>query len=111
MFRVPLAIKKDHQAASGDQSTGDDQARAKPVVFLPFVEQDLKRSNCQGQQSQPDAINTTSTLPYFFQVGRIFDNSAGEQQRNDADWDIQEEDPTPGVVIGNPAANSRPDRG
>ena len=44
-------------------------------------------------------------LRIFGEVGRVFDEAIGEIEREDADRDVEEEDPAPGVVVDDPAAD------
>ena len=54
-----------------------------------------------------------STLPSVLadalEIGRVFHNAAGEKHGENADGNIEEEDPAPGIVVGDPAADGGAD--
>ena len=45
------------------------------------------------------------------EVGRVFDHAVGEIEREQADGDVDEEDPVPVEVVGDPAAEGGADGG
>ena len=88
----------------------DDHARPEPVVALTFVEKDLERGEADAEQADADVVELQPVgqrLPD--QVRRIEDHRRRQCEREDADRDVDEEDPAPGVVVGDPAAQRRPD--
>ena len=85
--------------------------RAEPVFFLPLVEHDLQRPDGDGEQAQTDAVDAAEFLADALEVGRVFNDAAGENDGENADGDIEEEDPAPAIVVGDPAADGGPDGG
>ncbi len=63
--------------------------------------------------SRPRPMPSTlpSVLADALEVGRVFHDAAGENNGENAYGDIEEEDPAPGIVVGNPAADGGPDGG
>ena len=65
-------------------------------------------------QSDPDTVNVQFSIGAYrgslrFKRGWVLDEPTAQVQRQKADWDIDEEYPTPTVVIRDPAAQHRPD--
>ena len=63
--------------------------------------------------SKPRPMPSTlpSVLADALEVGRVFHDAAGEKNGENAYGNIEEEDPAPGVVVGNPAADGGSDGG
>ena len=97
------------KANARDHGAGDDEVRAEPVFLLSLVKHDLESANGEGQQAEPDSVNASECLAHALEVGRIFNDAAGENDRQNAHRNIEEEDPAPGVVVGDPAADGRSD--
>ena len=94
-------------AAAGNHAGGE------PVLFLAFIEHDLERSDAERNQGEADVVDArlrlADALLFALQVGRIFHHPLSEKQRKNANRDVDEEDPVPAVVIGNPTADGRAD--
>ena len=110
------------EAADADDEHPDDEGRAEPVVDLAAVEEDLECSGAESDEGYADAVD--AKFPGFsiaagasnglalLGVGLgIVDEAAGEEEGEDADGNVDEEDPTPVVVVGDPAAEDRADGG
>ena len=85
--------------------------RGEPVFIFAAIEKDLQAA--QPQRNQPDADIVDLQPPFrpLALPGRIFQQLVDRQHRQDADRDIDKEDPAPAVVIGDPAAQRRSDNG
>ena len=59
-------------------------------------------------KSTPEVLGL---LAAAFEVRRILDHAVGEPEREYADWNGDEEDPVPGEVVGDPAAEGGADGG
>src|ERR1019366_8697651 len=82
-----------------------DVVRRHPVLALPLVEHDFERPEAEGEQAEAHVVYLkvfAETLAH--QVGRIVNQRGGQQQRQDAYGDLDEEDPAPTDVVGDPAA-------
>ena len=111
MLDVELAPDEDGQADGGDDRAGDDEAGAEPVVFLALVEHGLQRADGDDEQAQAPVIDALLALADFGQIRRVFDDAVGEVERQDADRNVDEEDPAPTVVVDDPAADGGAEHG
>ena len=82
-----------------------DEVRAEPVILLALVEHHLQAANADRQQA--DAPVVDAALYPVAKIRRIEDENFGEDQRDDADGDVDVEDPAPAVVVGEPSAGDR----
>ena len=82
--------------------------------LLPLVENDLQaaQKQCHQYKAEPVHLETVrqSLLAFLFQNLRLVHQPMHQQQRNNSDRYIDEKDPVPGVVVGDPAAERGPDR-
>ena len=85
--------------------------RPEPVVLLALVEQHLQRPDTQRQQSDANVIELDPGAAETFQIGRIFDEGIDQKQCCHTDREIDEKNPPPGIVEGDPPAQGWPDRG
>src|ERR1700691_3566582 len=92
-------------------SKEDDEVRSKPVLFLTLIQRDLQRSHGNDQQADADVVDAVEIVPVRLLEGRIFNQPVGEEQRQDADRNVDVEDPVPGVIVGDPSAQGWPDGG
>src|SRR6185437_16538013 len=69
----------------------------------------------EAEQSEANEVEldaATLTLLYLlFHIGRIFDDARGEKEREQADGNVEEEDPAPVEAVGDVAAQRWPDGG
>ena len=94
-------------------SVGGEPVRGEPIDFLAFVENDLQGADAEGDEAEADVIDADALLAVrsLLQVGRIFDEPVGEIQRNNADGDVDVENPAPAEIVGDPAAEGGADGG
>ena len=81
---------------------------------LAFVEDDFEGGEADGDEGEADAVDVelhagAKALGFFGEaldgeVLGVSENDAGEESAADADGDVDVEDPAPGVVVGDPAA-------
>src|SRR5262245_30135596 len=84
--------------------------RSEPVILLAFVEHYLQGSNAYGQQADADVIKSRNSSCGALRPGRVLDQPENEEERQDAHGQINEEDPAPRVVVGDPPAKGRSNR-
>jgi len=106
MFDGEFAPEEERESDDGDDAEGDDEARTEPVVFLALVEHDLEGSDGDDEEAESPVIDAFFALANFGEVGRVFNEAVGEDERDDSDRDVEEEDPAPGIVVDDPAADS-----
>ncbi len=75
---------------------------AKPVVFLTFVEDDLQAAGPYDQEAEADVVECADFG--VFDVRRIVDEAGDEDDRQDADRDVDVEGIAPAEGVGQPAA-------
>ena len=105
VFDGELAIDEDGQPDDRDDAAGDDEAGAEPVVFLALVEHGLQGADGDDEQAESPVVDGELALADGGEVRRVFHDAVGEVERQDADRDIDEEDPAPTVVVDDPAAD------
>ena len=87
----------------------DDKVRSKPVLFLALIERDLQCAHGDDQQTDADVVDAVKIVPVGLLVRGIFHQPIGEKKRQDAYRNVDVENPVPGIVIGDPSAESWPD--
>ena len=79
-----------------------------PVLLVALLEHDLERPEPDGHEEQARDVE----LPFFpDEVRRVFDEAHDEEDIEDAHGDVDIEYPGPGVVVGEPSAEGRPEGG
>src|SRR5690242_2496351 len=92
----------------------DDRIGLKPVLTLALVEDNLETAERNRNQYQADPVDIEtareplSTL--LLQHIRLDQQPLNQEQGRDADRHIDEEDPVPGHVVGDPASDGGTDR-
>jgi hypothetical protein len=100
------------QSDGGDDGGGDDAVRREPIVALAFVQHDFERAQPGGQQPQAHVIDLQAVAQRFAeQIGRIEDQQRSQQQGTNAHRNVDQENPAPGVVVGDPSAERRAHHG
>ena len=100
--------ESDH-GDGGNRHKPSDPDRAQPVHFLSLVQHDLQRRKPDRQQSEPDEVN--GRLQVAFDVRRVLDEPFRQRHRQQADRQVDVENPAPGIIVGDPAAERRADDG
>ena len=98
-----LPDQEEGEAHHGRDRQAHDQAGMEPVVLLAQVQHHLHRRDPDHQQRQSQLVNGQLVDDAFaFAVDR-----PRRQRRDDADRDVDVEDPRPVDVVGDPAAQQR----
>ena len=103
----PLPHDHRDQADDGDDREHDDEVRREPVVLLPLVERHLQRADAEREQPEPDVVELHAAARESFEIRRILEHVKDEEQRQRADGHVDEKDPTPRIVVGDPTAERR----
>ncbi len=104
----------DHQArhsADEQESKQADEAGGEPVVFLALVEHDLQAAHGDGEETQAEIIHLGQAGTVGLDPRRIIDEAGDQNKRQQPNRNVDEKDPAPGEVVGNPAAQGGPDGG
>src|ERR1017187_3169335 len=106
----PLPEDYEDQGGCGYGGKYDDEVGFKPVVALALVEDDLQSSEAERYKAEADVIDFGFAELATLEIGRVLNEPRGQQQGNDADRNVDEKNPAPGEVVGDPAAEGRADR-
>jgi hypothetical protein len=91
------------EAEPGDRRLDPDFARMEPVLQLAAIEHQLQRADPQAQRQEPNEIERLA-----MHVAGPANKNQNTQRAQHADRQVDEEDPAPAVVVGQPAAERRP---
>ena len=98
--------------ADGEEGgEGADEVGGEPVVFFALVEEDLEATHGEGEEAEADVIELAEVFAGGLDPGWVVDEAGDEGVGEDADGDVDVEDPAPGVVVGDPAAQGGSDGG
>ena len=82
-----------------------DHGVAEPVLLLALVEHELQAADADRDQAEAHEVDLGSlALLLRFQIRRVFDHAVAQVERQQADGQVDEEDPVPVEVVGDPAA-------
>ncbi len=95
--------------AAADHGKNHDEVRFEPVVALAFVEDDLQRSQAERDKAEADVVDLGFAQLAAVEIWRILNQPRGEQDRKNADRNVDEENPAPGEIVGDPSAERRTD--
>ena len=90
--------------AARDDERRDEEGR-EPVALLSEIERELESADPQRQQADAPVVDLRRLLA---EVRRIEDVELRHHQRRDADRQVDVEDPSPAVGIGQPSAEDGP---
>ncbi len=93
----------DH-AADEEEGEEADEAGGEPVVLFALVEHDLHAAHGDGEECEAHVVHVAQLRRIGLDPRRIFDQARDEKESEDADGNVDEEDPAPGEVVGDPAA-------
>ena len=106
-----LAPEEEGEGNDHGDAGVDDEAGGEPVVFLTFVEHHLEGGDEDDEEAEAPVVDAFLLFADVGEVRRVFDEALGEVEGEDADGDVEEEEPAPGEVVGNPAAEGGAERG
>ena len=110
VFVKPFPDDQGNEADAGNDGKRKNEMRPEPVVLLPLVEHHLQRAHAEGEQSHADIVDLYPRARRALHPGRVFDQAKNQKQRQDAHRQVDEENPAPGIVVRDPAAQGGPDR-
>ena len=104
---------KKTSSGDGEDREGANHGIAEPVLLLALVEGELEAADAEGDEAEAHEVDfeMPGLLAPAFEMRRIFDHAVAEIEREDADGKIDEEDPVPVEVVGDPAAEGGTDGG
>ena len=109
MARLQLAYHQGDQSEDAKRRPHADLITAEPVFALAGVEHDLQHPEAQRQEADAPQINAAGLV--LADVMRVAHEGADHHHRERAHRQVEVEDPAPGVVVGDPAAERGPEDG
>src|SRR5262249_9865075 len=103
IFLEVLPNDGSNDADTGDYRKGQNEIGLEPVVALSFIENDLKAAEAYSHQRETDVIDLDSRIALVGELGRIFDQTIGQKQREYGYGNVDEENPAPVVVVSDPS--------
>src|SRR5580700_9649370 len=94
-------LPPDHNDEGDNAGDGEegDQVRGEPVVLLARVEDEFERAEGEAEQTEAEEVEFDAALlrdrHLLLDPRRIFDYARGEEERQDADGNVEKEDPAP----------------
>ena len=111
VFLPPLPPDKRDHAADKEEGEEADEIGGEPIVLLALVEHNLQAAHGDGEETEADIIHIEQAGAIGLDPRGIFDEAGDEKEGENADGDVDVEDPAPGEVVGDPAAEGGPDGG
>src|SRR5467141_1360037 len=109
IFVVPLPEDNKDQRRDGDYGQRYDEIRFEPIVALPFVEDHLQGSKSERDETESGVVNSGFFQFAALEIRRVLNKPRRQQERKNPNWDIDEENPAPGKIVGDPTAKRRTD--
>ena len=100
----PLPYDGENERRRRDHAQHHDELRFKPVVTLSLVEDDLKRTQPDRDQPQAHVVNASLAPLAAAEFGRVLNQTRRQQQGENPHRDVNEENPTPAEIVGDPSA-------
>ena len=104
------STRRDH-AADKQECEELDEAGREPVVLFALVEHDLEAAHGDGEEGQAHVVHVAQPGAVGLDPRRILDHAGDQDEGQNADGNVDEEDPAPGEVVGDPAAERGADGG
>src|SRR4051812_31604009 len=95
IFIPPFPYDHEDQRCCGDDRQRNNQVRLEPVFALTFVEDDLQCTESKRDKSESDIVDVGFTELAPPEIWRILDQPRSQQDRQDANRNVDEEDPAP----------------
>src|SRR3979411_1661532 len=111
---APFPHNRKYQRDHGHGEEENDEVALEPVLGLPAIQNNLQARKSHGHRKNSPSINLQPSglarrLDLTRELRRIRQQAAGQEQRNDADGNVDEEYPSPAPMTRNPAAQWRSD--
>src|ERR1700691_3543239 len=110
IFVMPFPDADGDERDYADDGHDDDEVGTEPIVALAFIQDHLHGAQAEGEQAQADVVNAEASAFLLLHVRRIADKHVGKNQRNDADGNIDEENPAPIEIVCDPSDERGTDR-
>ncbi len=106
VFMIPLPDGEGDEGDDCEDGAEANRGVTEPILLLALVEGELKEADAEGDESKAHEVDlgVFGLLAAQLEMWRVFDHTVGEIKREQADGDVDEEDPVPVEVVGDPAA-------
>ena len=106
-------LPPDEGGDAADKEEGEqaDEARCKPIVLLAFIEHDLQAAHGEGEKAQAEVVDLPEAGAGGLDPRRVLYQPGDQEEGQNTDRNVDEEDPAPGEVVGDPAAERGSDGG
>ena len=89
---------------------------AEPIPFLAFAEHDFPADHGDAEEAEAEGVERRGAAArrldaLLLEVVRVVDDGVAEDEREEADGDVEVEDPAPAIVVGDIAAEGGADDG
>ena len=85
-----------------------NEVRGQPRIFFPLVQHDLHAPHGDREQPETGVVEGFEIGTIGFDPGRIVDVACNQEKGKNPDRDVDVENPSPGVAVGDPAAHRWP---
>ena len=113
MAQLPEDQRDQARAEQNGQRLHAPEGIAQPVPFLSLAEHHLPADHDDHQQRQADRVEAERLLAQLRalrdEIVRIAKQDVAGSKGQEADRDVDQEDPAPGILVGDPAAEGRAD--
>src|SRR4051812_33247643 len=113
MVAIPFPDhKNDHCQDACDGEKGNKRG-IKPVFALPLIQYHLQSAETKCDQGQTSKVDGMA-LGFFLSLhhmGWILHHEIRKKERQQTEWHVDVEDPTPTIVVGDPPSKRRTDSG
>src|SRR5437868_10142052 len=100
VFLAPLPPDDKENGRQRNYGQGEDEVGFKPIVALALVEHNLQSSQAERNKTESDVVDSGFAQLAALEVRRILDETGSQQQRENSHRNINEENPAPGVIVG-----------
>ena len=107
LARRQLADDEAEHSDHGHHREGHDQGGVEPVLVLAAVEDELETTEPHHHEHEPERVDA----PRLLEIGRVEEEGADHDEAEEADGQVDVEDPAPGPVVRDPPAQRRPEDG
>src|SRR6516165_4588613 len=93
---------------SGDRREENDEIRVEPIFTLTFIKNNFQTAKRERDENEPDPVDPQSVPQELsalaFENFRFCDQPLNKNERDHADRRVNEKDPMPREIVGDPAA-------
>src|SRR5580700_2277428 len=107
---LPFPEDDEDYRGCGYQRENHDEVRFEPIVALALVEDNLQGSEAKGNETETDVIDFGFAELAALEIRRILNKPRSQQKGENPDGNVDEKNPAPGEVVGDPAAERGADR-